>query len=87
MGATQKWVQDDVELDFHLAVPPPGSAQTWPAGLLGLDHGCHALPYVGLLGLGLEDDGRGCVEHLPLVPVLGVVLDEVGLGVEEELVW
>ena len=66
MGATQKWVQDGVELRLHLAVPPPGSARTWPAGLLGLGHGCHALPHLGLLGLGLEDDGRGCVQQLTL---------------------
>ena len=82
MGATQKWVQDGVVLRLHLAVPPPGSARTWPAGLLGLGHGCHALPHLGLLGLGLEEDGRGCVQQLTLVQVLGVVLEEVGLGVE-----
>ena len=69
---------------LHLAVPSPGSAWTWPAGLLGLGHGCHALPHLGLLGLGLEEDGRGCVQQLTLVQVLGVVLEEVGLGVEEK---
>ena len=68
-----------------LAVPSPKSAWTWPAGLLGLGHGCHALPHLGLLGLGLED-GRGCVQQLTLVKVLGVVLEEVGLGVEEKTV-
>jgi hypothetical protein len=50
---------------FHLAVPSPGSAWTWPAGLLGL---------------GVEDDGRGCVQQLTLVQDLGVVLEKVGLG-------
>ena len=55
---------------LHLAVPPPGPAWTWPAGLLGLD---------------LEEDGIGCVQHRTLDQVLCVVLEEVGLRVEEEL--
>jgi hypothetical protein len=59
------------------------SAWTWPAGLLGLGHECHALPQLGLLGLGLEEGGRGCVQHLTLKQVLDVVLEEVVLGVEE----
>jgi hypothetical protein len=57
-------------LSPHLAVPPPGPNWTWPAGLLGLD---------------LEEDGRGCVQHLTPEEVLGVVLEEFDLKVEEEL--
>ena len=50
---------------LHLAVPSPGSAWTWPAGLLGLGHGCHALPHLGLLGLGLEDDEEVVYSNSP----------------------
>ena len=40
-----------------------------------------------LLGLGLGDDGRGCRAHLRLGQVFGGVVEDAGLGVEEELVW